>query len=293
MCMKVLEATYCIKVGDFILQTLFSCVVSVAGQVCIIMTISIILEFLQTKKMDADDLPSLPLSLQDMCMLCIMLRLEEFPTDSLALLPSAIRRRIFLGLAHADLLHVDTEVLFGDLNYLGYDPSREDHRQRGPAVAREELLNVFFQGPNSTFFSLNFEAALDCYQPVKSTHDDGEFDLIEHICKCYLSLEPTMVPLSYKDVFVLPKRFLQFVSLYWKHDHRKLHVPLEMAQPLLTYCKMQCAPQNLKIDCFSFWNTMLLEEEYACLEKIKERYALLEKKTTHNSTRFSQQCGGT
>ena len=49
-------------------------------------------------------------------MLCIMLRLEEFPTDSLALLPSAIRRRLFLGLAHADLLHVDTEVLFGDRN---------------------------------------------------------------------------------------------------------------------------------------------------------------------------------
>ena len=128
------------------------------------------------------------------------------------------------------------------------------------------------------------EAALDCYQSVKSTRDDGEFDLIEHICKCYLSLEPTMVPLSYKDVVVLPKRFLQFVSLYWKQNHYsqsqtcKLQVPLEMAQPLLTYCKMQYAPQNLKIDCFSFRKTLLFEEDYACWEKIKERYALLEKK---------------
>ena len=41
---------------------------------------------------NVDDRP-FPLSLQDMCMLCIMLRLEEFPTDSLALLPSAVRRR--------------------------------------------------------------------------------------------------------------------------------------------------------------------------------------------------------
>ena len=51
--------------------------------------------------------PGLPLSLQDMCMLRIMLRLEEFSTDSLALLPAGIIRRLFLGLAHADLLHVD------------------------------------------------------------------------------------------------------------------------------------------------------------------------------------------
>ena len=91
-----------------------------------------------------DNRPGLPLSLQNMCMLCIMLRLEEFPTDSLALLPSAIRRRLFLGqLAHADLLHMDhTEALFGDLN-LG--PVRDyGRRQRGPAVAREELLDAIF-----------------------------------------------------------------------------------------------------------------------------------------------------
>ena len=83
--------------------------------------------------LDCDDRSGLPLSLQDMCMLHIMLRLEEFPADSIAILPSGIRRRLFLGLAHADLLHVDTEVLFGDLN-LDLDPSRENHRQRGPAV---------------------------------------------------------------------------------------------------------------------------------------------------------------
>ena len=215
--------------------------------------------------MDADNRPGLPLSLQDMCMLCIMLRLEEFPTDSLALLPSAIRRRLFLGLAHADLLHVDTEVLFGDLHYSGLDPSREDYHQRGPAVAREELLDVILHGSTSSFFSLNLEATLDCYQWVKLTRDDGEFDLlIEHICKCYLSLEPTMVPLSYKDgVVILPKRFLQFVILHWKHNRYsqskicQLQVPLEMAQPLLKYCKMQsAAPPNLMIDCCSFQTTM-------------------------------------
>ena len=111
-----------------------------------------------------DNRPGLPLSLQDMCMLCIMLRLEEFPTDSLALLPSAIRRRLFLGLAHADLLHMDhTEALFGDFN-LG--PVRDyGRRQRRPAVAREELLDAIFHESDwlwqfaSKFFSLDLEAS--------------------------------------------------------------------------------------------------------------------------------------
>ena len=197
-------------------------------------------------------------------MLHIMLRLEEFPADSLTLLPGGIRRRLFLGLAHADLLHVDsTDVLFGDLDW-GLDPSRDTHCQRGPAVAREELLDVILQGSCSTsasLFSLDLESALDCYKWVKLTHD-GEFDLIQHICKCYSSLEPTMVPLYFKNGVVLPKRFLQFVILHWKDDpysqskNCELQVPLELAQPLLKYCKMQCAPQNLTIDCCSFQTTV-------------------------------------
>ena len=213
---------------------------------------------------DDDTRSGLPLSLQDMCMLHIMLRLEEFPADSLTLLPGGIRRRLFLGLAHADLLHVDsTDVLFGDLDW-GLDPSRDTHCQRGPAVAREELLDVILQGSCSTsasLFSLDLESALDCYKWVKLTHD-GEFDLIQHICKCYSSLEPTMVPLYFKNGVVLPKRFLQFVILHWKDDpysqskNCELQVPLELAQPLLKYCKMQCAPQNLTIDCCSFQTTV-------------------------------------
>ena len=197
-------------------------------------------------------------------MLCIMLRLEEFPTDSLALLPSAIRRRLFLGLAHADLLHVDTEVLFGDLNYSGFDPSREYNRQRGPAVAREELLDVILHGSTSGsyFFSLNLEAALDCYPGsckwAKST-PPGEFALIKHICKCYPSLEGTMVH-PYFNYGVLPKRFLQFVNLHYRYSQSitcEIQVPSESAQSLLKYCKMQHAPDYLKIDCYNFEKTLL------------------------------------
>ena len=240
-------------------------------------------------------------------MLCIMLRLEEFPTDSLALLPSAIRRRLFLGLAHADLLHVDTEVLFGDLHYSGLDSSREYNRQRGPAVAREELLDVIFHETDwlrhpkfaSKFFSLNLEAALDCYQWVKPTR--GEFHLLKRICQCYPSLEPTMVPLDlYSNKgFLLPIRFLQFVSV----DGRRMDVtygwkrklmdwdcelePLESARSLIKYCKF--APKNLRIDCCRFRKCMLRDDSL-----IRLRKKTIEKMdpVIPFFTRASQQCGG-
>ena len=47
---------------------------------------------------------SFPLSLQDMCKVHILLRFEEFPVETLALLPLKIRRKLFLALSHADLL---------------------------------------------------------------------------------------------------------------------------------------------------------------------------------------------
>ena len=110
---------------------------------------------------DDERLPGLPLSLQDMCMLHIMLRLEEFPVKSLALLPHKVRRRLFLGLSHADLLHIDVETLFGDLHSASsMDPS---NCGRGPAFARKELLDVILCGDPSHFVSLNIKPVLDCF----------------------------------------------------------------------------------------------------------------------------------
>ena len=141
-------------------------------------------------------------------------------------------------------------MLFGDLNL--FDLSH----QRGPVFAREELLDVILRTSDSAYFlKLNLGAALDCYQWIKSTRLS---DLKKHICKCYPSLEPTMVPWYHYGGFVLQKRFLQFVFLDWNHD--PFQVPLELAQPLLAYCKMQRAAPNLKIKCSYFQKTMFWKQ---------------------------------
>ena len=197
-----------------------------------------------------------PLSLQDMCMLRIMLRLEEFPVESLALLPREVRRKLFLGLSHADLLHLDVETLFGDLHP---DPSMDPSNcRRGPAFARKALLDAILGGDPSHFVALDMQSVLDYFNHNESG-SYSEFGVFEHICKCYRSLDPTlMVPLSFWPTTILPKRFLQFVNLEHDLDSQrcKLRVPSCSAWSLLHYCNMQCAPNELKVDCYDFQNTL-------------------------------------
>ena len=86
-------------------------------------------------------------------MLNILLRVEDFPIQSLAHLPRGIRKRLLLGLSHADILHVDKALLFDGLN-VEFDYSRGELDQRGPTIAREELLDVILRGVDlSKFFS--------------------------------------------------------------------------------------------------------------------------------------------
>ena len=95
----------------------------------------------------------IPFLLKDICMLNVLFRVEEFPVQSLALLPRAIRRRVINGLSHADVLHLGT-ALYGDLNVL--DPFRTDYEQRGHIVACEKLLEVVLaRGNLKTFLSLS------------------------------------------------------------------------------------------------------------------------------------------
>ena len=56
------------------------------------------------------------LSLQDTCLLNILLRVNQFPVEYLALLPRAIRQRLFDQLPYADILHLGDTALFSDLD---------------------------------------------------------------------------------------------------------------------------------------------------------------------------------
>ena len=75
-----------------------------------------------------------------------------------------------------------------------------------------------------------------------------------------------MVPLYSNQGFLLPMRFLQFVT--WKHvdgQYCELQVPLESARSLIKYCKF--APKNLRIDCCHFKRCMLWDDSLICLRK--------------------------
>ena len=57
-----------------------------------------------------------PLCLEDMCMINIFFRLDEYPIEILALLPRAIRQRLYRGLSPADRLHYSSTRLFDDVD---------------------------------------------------------------------------------------------------------------------------------------------------------------------------------
>ena len=195
-----------------------------------------------------------PLSLQDMCMLNILLRVEDFPIQSLAHLPRGIRKRLLLGLSHADILHVDKALLFGGLN-VEFDYSRGELDQRGPTIAREELLDVILRGVDlSKFFSLNLYSTevLDCFEPLHEWLPQRF--LYKHIQKCYPSLGS-----QYSSGSFLLKRFQQFVgtSQFKSSSRHDCDLPLlsHLAWPLLHHCNMHRAPKELKIDCYDFQKT--------------------------------------
>ena len=217
-----------------------------------------------------------PLSLQDMCLLNVLQRVEDFPIQSLAYLPRGIRKRIYLGLSHADILHIDGDnlaVLFDGLN-LEFDHSRQEHEQRGPIIAREELLDVILCGDLSKFFSLNLDT--EVLDLLKDDERIPQIVLYEHIQKCYTPLGAILVPSSmFCSSFLLPRRLLQFVGTLQFESYSEfdchLQLPSHLAWPLLHYCNVHYAPKELKIDCFDFQKTAFWNNyEEALNEKKKE-----------------------
>ena len=76
------------------------------------------------------------LSLQDTCLLNILLRVNQFPVEYLALLPRAIRQRLFDYLPRADILHLSDTALFSDL----------DKVEDTLIAARERVLEFILRG---------------------------------------------------------------------------------------------------------------------------------------------------
>ena len=58
--------------------------------------------------------PTVLLSLQDICKIYIVARLDEFPVATLALLPPNVRQKVLLLFPQADVLHFLEDTPFND-----------------------------------------------------------------------------------------------------------------------------------------------------------------------------------
>ena len=203
-----------------------------------------------------DNLLDIPLSLQDMCMLCIVFQIEDFPVQSLALLPHEIRRKLLFGLSHADVLHLADTTLFDDVD------SNRDYPQ--VSHARQCLVDVILSG--GQILSLQLKNALKWFSREEYRYDfRAESSLFDHICKCYPSLKPTKINTGYSKYCILPKRSLPFVQQEGVVDIYDVTIPtyvelVVLPSSLLNYCNVHSAPTELKIDCHNFQSSAVWKE---------------------------------
>ena len=206
-----------------------------------------------------------PLSLQDMCKLYILLRLEEFPVETLTLLPLEIQRKLLRGLSHADLLHlVSTSDLFNgvlkDADLYPYPWTKPHGLLSG---TRQRLQDILLHGSKCylpSLLSLHPWHALDS---CSAQFDYWFSDPDVRFAKSYSSLHPTVIlDDQYKKV-VLPSRSLKYIFWDQGSDHQRyLQLTSSSLAALLEYCHMSTGPVELKIDCYNMFCYSLFWKEY-------------------------------
>ena len=190
----------------------------------------------------------LPLSLKNICMLHVLFRVEEFPVESLSLLPRAIRERLFRGLSRADILHLGGTAVFSDLE------EHEHHLSHYLLSFRENLLDVILFGDARGFI---------CICDLKFCILDGPVKLESYyklICKTnsFASLGASLVLFkpAFPSSMIVPKHLQRFLNMQ-DYSHSRLE---KLAWSLLHYCNVHCAPKQLKIDCCTFLNSMFWKD---------------------------------
>ena len=212
-----------------------------------------------------------PLSLQDMCKLHVLLRLEEFPVETLALLSREIRRKLSLGLSDIDLLHLDGTAFLRDV-YEDTEKFFRRQRMRGQLLLGVVFPHNYFDLPS--LLSLNLWPVLGCYDQFDFSRGNTYDLLLKHISGCYSSLEPMVIPTldRYKSseyTVILPFRSLKYVSLDWSYSFCYLKLASASVEPLLEYCKMETGPEKVRINCCGFVDSSFWKKYQDRLEEEK------------------------
>ena len=198
----------------------------------------------------------LPLSLQDICKIYIVARLDEFPIDALALLPPKIRQKLLLLFPQADVLHfLGDHATFSD-----GDIGLVDLLSRIQTESRRELTKIVLHGVfgyrdtytlgdcsalcKSATLRLFARQALDCC----STGGLSVGTVVEHISK-WSCLQLRVIPGLEWPTLALPARFFQYFPKDSSFDDLSPEIQLSATQSLLDYCNLQTAPKQVMIDC--------------------------------------------
>ena len=171
------------------------------------------------------------LSLQDTCLLNILLRVNQFPVEYLAVLPRAIRQRLFDHLPRADILHLGNTALFSDLNC--------DEVEDALIETRERIVGVILQ--SSRLREIVSLRGSEYYTDSCCFPRDFE--------SMFASLEPN---LECYENRVVPKHLFE---MWIDHSSRLSN----SSWPLLHYCNVYCAPPKLTINCYDFKKMMYFE----------------------------------
>ena len=176
---------------------------------------------------------TIPLSLQDMCVLNIILRWDEFPLQVLSDLPLKIRRNLTHSLPLVDVLNLE-----GTPMSKGVDLDSKD--------IRENMVN-------SLFSNYSIEGFLCTRFFIEDGHRYTPDCLVDHIASCYPSLESTVIKRKYTNSLLFPSRSLQYVSIVGKESVDLVPSSLEH---LLHYSKL-IPTKQVKIDCCNFAHSVI------------------------------------
>ena len=160
----------------------------------------------------------LPLPLQDMCMLQIMTRLEEFPIQTLALLPRDIRCKLVNSLSFADVLHLQESAIFNGVEVDVLLSAASKYLVSWCLGNLKAIVRM------DSFFSLR----LCC------THDHPEEHVLCPELFNLFSRHYTTLGTFVMGSFIPARRFQLFACLW--ASVRIMTDLADCAQPLLEYC---------------------------------------------------------
>ena len=221
-----------------------------------------------------DHLQFFPLSLRDICLLNIIPCVDQYPVEHLSLLPVAIRRRLYLGLSDADILHYADTVLF-----TGVDTADTDCVPLQVRIdrARTGLLNGVLHDDKiclTVLVTSNISASLFLFDHL-SLSKSAAISFWEHVIDLYSS---SCTSVSREEVesklrlaaILIPNRLLKYFTLTNEAD---ISINILMVEQLLAYCNMQ-TPKSVTICCSRFAKSILWNEKVAVADPLKARNSL-------------------